>query len=260
MLNPARPSDWKSPIDYRNGVVHVRAEIIDKPAGSANTRWTLCYIPNRGIGSGYGCANTAAYTEKGIFDIDTGMTTWWQNDMIDWTQGIKQMDLVLKDSMGKFAHTLPAELFFPTTVRITMVQVSKGATYDPSKVPNLPPAMTSDGGAADGGAGDGAVSADSGGSASGGTTGTGGSGGAAGGDGSGGAAGTPGGSGTGGTTGTGAGGSAGSTTSGTGGSGPGSGAVSGGGCAIPTDGSQSGLTGILIVGLVMLFVRRRRRA
>src|SRR3989442_1000623 len=33
-LNPDRPRDWTTPVDYRNGTVHIRAEVIEKPAGS----------------------------------------------------------------------------------------------------------------------------------------------------------------------------------------------------------------------------------
>lgn len=28
-LNPNRPTDWTSPVDYRNGTVHIRAEILE---------------------------------------------------------------------------------------------------------------------------------------------------------------------------------------------------------------------------------------
>jgi hypothetical protein len=35
-------------------------------------------------------------------------------------------------------------MFFPTKVRITMIQVAAGSTYDPSLVPNLPPAKKKD--------------------------------------------------------------------------------------------------------------------
>ena len=51
------------------------------------------------------------------------------------------MDLVIKDGTGGsgFAHLRPdAEHFFPTKMRITMIQVSAGSTYDPSQVPNIP--------------------------------------------------------------------------------------------------------------------------
>src|SRR5438552_11961802 len=55
MLNPDRPHDWTNPVDYRNGTVHIRAEVIEKPTGGEKTTWTLCYIPNQGQGNGYGC-------------------------------------------------------------------------------------------------------------------------------------------------------------------------------------------------------------
>src|SRR5579864_2828230 len=47
-INPDRPKDWTAPVDYRNGTVHIRLEVIDKPAGGAPTTWSLCYIPNKG--------------------------------------------------------------------------------------------------------------------------------------------------------------------------------------------------------------------
>src|SRR3954469_89184 len=52
MLTPDRPKDWTAPVDYRNGTVHVRIEVLDKPAGGAPTTWTLCYIPHKGRRAG----------------------------------------------------------------------------------------------------------------------------------------------------------------------------------------------------------------
>lgn len=142
-LNPDRPRDWTSPVDYRNGTVHIRAEVIEKPPGGEETTWTLCYIPHQGQGNGYGCTGTGLYQEKGVYERDVPMTSWWENGSIVWTQGIKQMDLVIKDNSGGqgHAHRRPDhEKFFPTKMRITMVQVAAGSTYDPSLVPNLAPA------------------------------------------------------------------------------------------------------------------------
>ena len=136
-LNPDRPRDWTSPVDYRNGTVHIRAEVIEKPEGGEPTTWTLCYIPNRGQGNGYGCTGTGLYREKGVYEQDVSMTSWWENKSIVWTEGIKQMDLVIKDNSGGsgHAHKRPdAERFFPTKMRITMIQVSAGSTYDPGMV------------------------------------------------------------------------------------------------------------------------------
>jgi hypothetical protein len=143
MLNAQRPKDWTAPVDYRNGTAHVRLEVIEKPAGSEPTTWSVCYIPNKGQRHGYGCFNTDVYKEKGVYERDIDMTKFWQNDDIVWSEGIKEMHLVIKDGSGAKGHTrADHEKFFPTRIRMTLIQVSKGAKYDPKLVPTLPPAAT----------------------------------------------------------------------------------------------------------------------
>jgi hypothetical protein len=138
-INPNRPLDWTAPVDYRNGIVHVRIEVLDRPDSGEPTQWSLCYIPNKGQGNGYGCTGTPVYTAKGVFEKDVSMKEFWENNSIIWTDGIKQMDLVMKDGKGVHAHkSSEPEKFFPTKVRITMIQVSAGSKYDPSLVPNIP--------------------------------------------------------------------------------------------------------------------------
>jgi hypothetical protein len=140
-LNPERPRDWTAPVDYRNGTAHVRIEVLEKPPGGEPTTWSICYIPNKGQGNGYGCTGTDLYRAQGVFERDVPMKYFWQNDAIIWSEGIKQMDLVMKDGSGGSGHAhkrADPEKFFPTKVRITVVQVSAGAKYDPSLVPNLP--------------------------------------------------------------------------------------------------------------------------
>jgi hypothetical protein len=141
MLNAQRPKDWTAPVDYRNGTVHIRTEVIEKPAGGEPTTWSLCYIPNKGQKNGYGCTGTVVYKDKGVYEQDVKMTSFWQNDSIVWSEGIKRMDLVIKDNSGGSGHAhkrADFEKFFPTKMRITMVQVSAGSKFDPSLVPNLP--------------------------------------------------------------------------------------------------------------------------
>ncbi len=140
MLNAERPKDWTSPIDYRSGTVHVRLEVLEKPAGGEPTTWSVCYIPNKRQNGGYGCIGTDVYKEEGVYETDVDMTKFWQNDGIVWSEGIKEMHLVIKDNSGGqgHAHKRPDhEKFFPTKVRMTLIQVSKGAKYDPTLVPNL---------------------------------------------------------------------------------------------------------------------------
>lgn len=139
-INPNRPKDWTSPVDFRNGTVHIRLEVLEKPEGKAPTTWTLCYIPNKGQGNNYGCTGTGLYTEPGVYEKDVEMTSFWENQSIIWSEGIKQMDLVIKDDSGGQGHAhkrADHEKFFPTKVRITMVQVAAGSKYDASLVPNL---------------------------------------------------------------------------------------------------------------------------
>ena len=70
-LNPERPKDWTSPVDYRNGTVHLRLEVLEKPAGGQPTTWSVCYIPNKGLQHGYGCIGTGVYKEVGLVEKDT---------------------------------------------------------------------------------------------------------------------------------------------------------------------------------------------
>jgi hypothetical protein len=269
-LNKMRPLNWLSPVDYRNGTLHVRAEVFEHPPGGQSTGWTLCYIPNAG---GYGCADTTYYTSTGIFERDVKMTEWWNNTQLQWDKGVKQVDMIyaINDSGSGHVTNFPdlKDRTTPTRVRVTMVQVSAGAQYDPS----ILPAMGTTPGGSDGGT-PGAGTGGSGGSAvdsgarggSGGASGTGGTttGGSAGSSGSGGASGTTGGNaGAGGTSG-GSGGSSG-TTSGSGGSSPGArptGTVTSSGCQLAAAGDVHDLRGLLTTAFVVgagVWARRRRR-
>ncbi|MEZ4775236.1 MAG: hypothetical protein R3D00_18775 [Bacteroidia bacterium] len=140
-LNPDRPTDWTSPVDFRNGTVHIRLEVIEKPPGNYPTTWSLCYIPVKGQNNNYGCTSTGVYIDQGVYERDIQMTEFWENESIIWSEGIRRMDLVIKDDSGGQGHAHRREdheNFFPTKVRITMVQVAAGAVYDPKLVPNLP--------------------------------------------------------------------------------------------------------------------------
>ena len=138
LINADRPKDWTAPVDYRNGTLHVRLEVFEKPAGSEGTVWNICYIPNKGQNGGYGCAATDVYKEKGVYEKDISMTSFWHNDGLVWSEGVKQIDLVMKDAKFTKVHERQdPEKFFPTKIRMTVVQVSAGAKYDPAVVEKL---------------------------------------------------------------------------------------------------------------------------
>ncbi len=137
-LNQARPTDWTAPVDYRNGSVHVRLEVLEKPAGDAPTTWSICYIPNKGQKNGYGCLGTDVYKKVGVYEKDISMKSFWENESIIWSEGIKQMDLVIKDDSGGSGHAHKRsdhEKFFPTRVRLTLTQVSANSNYEAEPTP-----------------------------------------------------------------------------------------------------------------------------
>jgi hypothetical protein len=266
-LNPERPKNWTTPIDYRNGKVHIYLEVLEKPEGGQKQGWALCYVG----GGGYGCPYTKYYTEKGVYENEVDMTAFYNNAAIGWTQGISEVDLVytINDSGSGHVHYFPElkDKTTPTKVRIAMVQVAKGSTYDPSKLPGGMN-MGGAGGAGSGGAaggGSGGASAGTGGmSSSAGAGGTGGATGVAGsssaGQSSGGAAGSGsivpsggGGAAPGGTP----------SVAGTGGTGtslPGAGASQDeGGCMFSGRTERTGAGWVALVALGALLLRRPRR-
>ena len=142
MLNPDRPRDWTAPVDYRNGTVHIRAEVIEKPAGGEPTTWTLCYIPNKGQGERLRLHRHRPLPREGrlragrVDEVVLG-------ERLHRLVGGHQADGPGHQGQQRRRAATPTsgkdpEKFFPTKMRITMVQVSAGSKYDPSLVPNLP--------------------------------------------------------------------------------------------------------------------------
>jgi hypothetical protein len=132
-LNKARPTNWVTPVNYRDGKVHIHLEVLEKPAGTQQAGWALCYVANVG---NYGCPYTDYYTKTGVYEKDVDMHTFYNSNTIQWDSGVKQVDLVYTINGSGMGHitNFPAlkDLVTPTRVRIAMVQVSSGSTYDPS--------------------------------------------------------------------------------------------------------------------------------
>ncbi len=134
-LSVTRPTNWVSPVNYRNGKVHIYLEVLEKPAGGQSQGWALCYVG----GGSYGCPYTEYYTATGVYERDVDMHSFYNNATIDFTKGISQVDMIytINDSGSGHVHNFPElkDKTTPTKVRIAMVQVSEGDTYDPSILP-----------------------------------------------------------------------------------------------------------------------------
>jgi len=80
------------------------------------------------------------YREKGIYEQDISMKEFWENDSILWSMASSRWTWSSRTTAAAAARPQrkDPEKFFPTRMRITVVQVSAGAKYDASLVPNLP--------------------------------------------------------------------------------------------------------------------------
>jgi hypothetical protein len=138
------PSNWKSPVNYAAGSVHVLLEVKTKPS-SVPTKFQVCFeaTPN------YACtAQSNAYTATGTYEWDTPFSAMWQPDPknpVDWSKGTREIALILKDTNNGKPQGDPK--YVPTDLRVEITLVSAGATFDPAEAgaPIAPP--TSDAGA-----------------------------------------------------------------------------------------------------------------
>lgn len=126
-LSEKTPTNWLSPVDFRNGTLKLRLEVLEKPEGDAPTTWSVCYISAKGHQGGYGCTNTPLYTKPGVYEKEVKMNEFWHNDEVTWEHGIDHLSFVIKDDSGGKGHAhnrKDAEKYFPTKVRFTLIQVS----------------------------------------------------------------------------------------------------------------------------------------
>lgn len=162
---PETPANWQSPVDYTGGSVHVRLEVKTKPSDTP-TRYQICFEMKQN----YCCTDQAPiYTVPGVYEWDTAVTKLWRPGPVDFTQGIVQSALILKDTNNvkpapENVGQATSDLYMPSDVHVTVTVVATGSTYQD---PNVPAGGS--GGMAMGGAAGSGGASDSG---SGGTAGT----------------------------------------------------------------------------------------
>jgi hypothetical protein len=135
----ATPKDWTQPVDYRDGTLHIRQGVLEKPAGGVPTTWSIRHIPIKGQNNNHGCASSPTCIMPGAYEKEEDMTRFWENDSIVRTDGITMMTLVTKAAgvAGKNRARLRPDLseFLPTRIHVTPVQEAKGSTCDRAKAP-----------------------------------------------------------------------------------------------------------------------------
>jgi len=128
---PDTPPNWQSPVDYTGGSVHVRLEVKTKPSDTP-TRYQICFEMKQN----YCCTDQAPiYTQPGVYEWDTLVTKLWRPGPVDFTQGILQSALILKDTNNvkpapENVGQATSDLYMPTDLHVTVTVVSTGSTYE----------------------------------------------------------------------------------------------------------------------------------
>jgi hypothetical protein len=137
------PKNWKTPVDYAGGFVHIELDVKTKPAGGAPTKFQICF---EGTPS-YACTTQSdTYTTTGHLEWDTPVADFWYESTVDWAQGTKEMPMILKDDANNKPHGDPE--YMPTVLKVQVTLVAKGSTFVPP-----PPPTAGSGGSGGAGAG-----------------------------------------------------------------------------------------------------------
>jgi hypothetical protein len=119
------PKNLKSPIDYASGTAYVRFEVLSKPS-AAKTLYNICFQNP----SNYACLGyPPAYTATGTYNFSGAFSSFWQGDLVDWSMGISEVQLILKDE--KEVKVQGNAMFYPYKMHVTITIVAPGSTYVP---------------------------------------------------------------------------------------------------------------------------------
>jgi hypothetical protein len=120
------PANWQSPVDYTQGSVYFALDVKTKPAGDAPTKFQVCFEGS----PSYACGDQSpTYTKTGHYTWMTSFTNFYQYSMVDWTKGVANLALIVKDDMNNKPAGDPK--YVPTDLHVLIVMLSKGATYVP---------------------------------------------------------------------------------------------------------------------------------
>lgn len=134
---PGTPSNWKSPVDYSNGSVHVVLEVKTKPS-DAPTRFQVCF---EGTPDAACSEQGPTYTKTGTYAWTSKFSAFWSaKGGPDWSKGGGKIALILKDTNNGKPQGDPK--YVPTELHVTVAVLSGNATF-------VPPAATPDGGLGD---------------------------------------------------------------------------------------------------------------
>lgn len=117
------PADWTKPTNYAMGKAYVELEILEKPS-DVKTLYNICFVNS----ANYACMPYApTYTTTGPNPFNQPFSSFYQNDVMDWSKGVSKVQIVLKDEMQ--TKKQGDANFYPMKAHVTISIVAPGATY-----------------------------------------------------------------------------------------------------------------------------------
>jgi hypothetical protein len=135
------PANWRTPIDYAGGRIHMRLEVRSKPSANA-VNYQVCIFQDQHSSDKHACARYQKFTALGTYLWDQDLPSIYQYAKIDWTRAMLDTMLVVKDGAGNpvddrygFAGAWEGSpnfsLYYPMEVRFSAVVVAKGSVFQP---------------------------------------------------------------------------------------------------------------------------------
>jgi len=131
--SPGVPANWLEPVNYAEGTVYIRLEVLSKPSDKP-VKFQFSVF---GTASGRGPQNQAAgslfeVTKPGVYEWHEPLPNFWNHVGIDWSRGLNSMRLIVKDSALVYIDdTFDRRLYYPMELNIRVTLVSKGEAFDP---------------------------------------------------------------------------------------------------------------------------------
>lgn len=117
------PSNWRMPVDFASGRIHVRTQVLEKPS-AMKTLTNVCFKEADVLTC---MPYPDAYTKPGVYESEPEISKFWQYDVYDWTKKVERVNVVVKDENGRFVQGDPS--YFPTKLHVTVTVIPAGEKY-----------------------------------------------------------------------------------------------------------------------------------
>jgi hypothetical protein len=140
-LAPGVPDNWRSPVNYADGTIYMRLEVLSKPSANG-VNYQICIFQDQHASANHACARYQFFTAPGLYTWSQSMPTLFQFNNLDWTRRMLDTMLVVKDKDGDpvddrygFAGAWEGSpnfsLYYPMEVKFTAIVVRQGGTFAP---------------------------------------------------------------------------------------------------------------------------------